>query len=480
MKLTTPAVSSAAPWPSRAASRLPEALLLVLLAAACGAKKPGGADTGDGLVFPQWDAVQRSDDANSDPGGDFAENPDSFSGACLEVPAPEPVSEAPLPDLSPPGPAETVQEGGFTDDYLLDPTSYVKVGTRREWGSSIVFFGLAKGNPGMNSTNTIDANDTGREVQIALYDPLRAMQGCAWNASCQSNPLAACPNSITYLGWNPVQGGNECNIGSGTEWSVVKPGVLQAEVRPLFWNPDWKEPNCSTGGCSAPAKKAMKSDVLYTQRLRFISTHVVEMQMTVENLSDLDHPAMGQEFPTVYAVYGAGGTADLKVLLDSNGNQVAIDVPANDGFFYKNFSSPSGWVTLQNASKDYGVGIYYENRLTGFDGWQMLGVFNNVRSQFSFALPPFGTVKARAYLILGAFGTVASEAAALDAKLPPFGSLDSPKPDAGVSGTLHVSGWVLDNKGVSSVVLRRDGVQVASLPVTTQRPDVCLRYPGYT
>ncbi|MBM4356109.1 MAG: hypothetical protein FJ109_20345 [Deltaproteobacteria bacterium] len=30
------------------------------------------------------------------------------------------------------------------------------------------------------------------------------------------------------------------------------------------------------------------------------------------------------------------------------------------------------------------------------------------------------------------------------------------------------------------MVLRRDGVQVASLPVTTQRPDVCLRYPGYT
>ena len=404
----------------------------------------------------------------------------TFSGVCAAIPQPEPVSDDPLPALSPPGPAETIQEGGFTDDYLLDPTSYIKVGTRREWGSTIVFFGLAKGKPGMNSSNTIDANDTGREVQIALYDPLRAMQGCAWNASCQSNPGAACPGSITYLGWDPVQGGNECNIGSGTEWVDIEPGILRAEVRPLFWNPDWKEPGCANAGCSDPGKKAMKSDVRYTQRLRFVATHVVEMQMTVENLSDLDHPTTGQEFPTLYAVYGNGGTADLKVLLDSNGNQVAIDIPANDGFFYKNFSSPGGWVTLQNASKDYGVGIYYENRLTGFQGWQKLGVFNNVRSQFSFALTPFGTVKARAYLILGAFGTVADEAAALDSKLPPFGALDSPKADAGISGLLHVSGWVLDNKGVTKLVLRRDGIDVAELAVGSSRPDVCLVYPGYT
>ena len=456
----------------------------------CGACPPGldceGGTCKQAPCVPQCGGKQCGDDGCAGSCGacppDYVcqEGACIFAAGCIDVPKPEPVSEDPLGALSPAGPAETVKEGGFTDDYVHDPTSYIKVGTRREWGSTIVFFGLAKGKPGMNTTNTIDANDTGREVQIALYDPLRAMQGCAWNATCQSNPGAACPSSITYLGWDPVQGGNECNIGSGTEWINVAPGILEAGVRPLFWNPDWKEPTCANGGCSDPGKKAMKSDVSYTQRLRFVATHVVEMKMTVENLSDLDHPATGQEFPTLYAVYGAGGTADLKVLLDSNGQQIIVDGPGNDGFYFKNFTSPGGWVALQNASKDYGVGIYYENRLTGFQGWQKLGVFNNVRSQFSFALPAFGKVKARAYLILGAFGTIASEAAALDAKLPPFGALDAPKMDAAVSGTLHVTGWALDNKGIASLALRRDGVQVASLPLNTQRPDVCQVYPGYT
>jgi len=56
-------------------------------------------------------------------------------------------------------------------------------GLRREWGGSIVFFGIARGyGAGLNPTNAIDANDTGREVQVAFYDPDRLMQNCAWNA----------------------------------------------------------------------------------------------------------------------------------------------------------------------------------------------------------------------------------------------------------------------------------------------------------
>jgi hypothetical protein len=382
--------------------------------------------------------------------------------------------------MTPAGKTETVKADGFTDDYLYDGTSYTKIGTRREWGSTIVFFGLSDGKPGKNGTNTIDSNDTGREVQVAFYDPLRSMQGCAWNATCQSNPGAACPSSITYLGWDPVQGGNECNIGSGTQWVDLAPGALQAEVRPLFWNPDWQEPTCVNQGCSDPGKKAMKGDVLYTQRLRFVSTHVAEMQMTVKNLSDLDHPATSQEFPTVYAVFGAAGTANLNVLLDSQGKQVPIDIPANDGFFYKNFESPGGWAALQNGSLEYGVGLYTEARLTGFQGWQAAGVFNNFRPQMSFGIPPFGTVRARAYLILGSWSTIAAEAASLDANLPPFGALESPKPESLASGSLQVSGWVLDNKAVGTVSLLLDGQAVAALGVDGVRPDVCKVYPGYT
>ncbi len=402
------------------------------------------------------------------------------NGICLPVPKPAPAAPEPLPAMSPAGQTETITANGFTDDYLFDGTGYLKVGTRREWGATIVFFGMTEAGPGMNLSNTIDANDTGREVQVAFYDAARIMQGCAWNASCQTNPGAACPSSITYLGWNPVQGGNQCNIGSGIKWVNAEPGVLEAGVQPRHWNPDWEMADCSDGGCNDPNKKQLVADVLYTQRLRFVSTHVVEMQMTVENLAAIDHVVTHQEFPTLYAVYGKNGTANLNVLLDSDGNQIAIDQPANDGFFVKNFSSDGGWATLQNGTLDYGVAIYYENRLTGFQGWQKAGVFNNVRSVFAFGIPALATVRARAYLVLGGYDTVAGIIKGLDATLPPFGTLESPILDAQVGENMAVSGWALDNKGVASLMMTVDGQQFAPLPLNTERADVCAMYPGYS
>ena len=57
-----------------------------------------------------------------------------------------PVEDELLPSLQPNGLVETHIEDGFTDDYLYDPTNYIKIGIRREWGGSIVFFGLGDGN----------------------------------------------------------------------------------------------------------------------------------------------------------------------------------------------------------------------------------------------------------------------------------------------------------------------------------------------
>jgi hypothetical protein len=222
----------------------------------------------------------------------------------------------------------------------------------------------------------------------------------------------------------------------------------------------------------------MKSDVRYTQRLRFVRTHVVEMQMAVENLSDVDHAPTIQEFPTLYASWGSGGP-DLDVILDSAGNPIPVDIPANDGFFYRDFESPGGFVSLQGPTREYGVGLYYENRLTAFQAWQKQAVFNNVRSRFRFGLPARGTVMARAYLILGSFDTVRGEAGWLDAHLAPFGVLDAPAADAVVPGAVTVRGWALDNRGVTRVEALLDGVSRGTLAYGSARPDVCKVWPGY-
>ena len=405
-----------------------------------------------------------------------ASDSDADDAVC-GIPTPEPVNEDPLPTVSDYGMHQIVPNGAFTDHYLYSNSAgEFKIGVREQWGSSIIFLGFSNN----QDSNVIDANDTGREVQIAIYDPDRITQNCAWNASCAST-ASQCAGGITYLGWNPVQGGNRCNNGSPTESISGSDGEMISSVVPYQWNPAWDRQDCESDICDDINYKFKLSDMRYIQKLRWIGSNIVEVKMTIHNLTDIERRATLQEFPTLYVPYGAHGLQNYNVLLDSEGTQIAIDVPANDGFFKKDFDSAGGWTTLQNSAQNYGVGIYYENRLTEFQGWQKDGVFNNVRSRIVFGLPASGTVNARAYLILGGFSTVKTLAEDLDKKIPPFGYLDAPKSDDEVTGnTLNIGGWVLDNKGVSKIEVFIDGVSKGELSLNTSREDVCKVWPGYS
>lgn len=426
------------------------------------------------------DEVNNDDDAFTDcEDSDCAEDP-ACDGAC---PALEPVEDSPLPVESVENAFETTTANGFTDDYVYNHAGTIKIGTRREWGGTIVFFGLDNGSPGLNTTNTIDSADTGREVQVAFYDVDRWYQNCAWNASCNANPAPTdCPQQMTWLGWNPVQGGNRCNNGSGYDDVSLEDGAIAVTTNPLYWNPNWDRTDCSSEACSNPAVNKRRSDVEVIQRLRFVREHVVELSYVVTNLGDLDHAVSAHEFPTVYAANSKNGTPELDHLYDSSQQQVAIDqqAPGDDTFRYKNFSSPGGWVTLQNQNHDYGVGLYYENGMGSFQAWQSDDPnFNNFRGLFAFAIPAYGQVRAHSYLILGSLGSVAAEAQWLDENLPPFGVLDVPAAEAEVSGNVTVYGWALDNKGVAQVQLTVDGGAPQTLSYGTHRPDVCAVWPGY-
>ena len=382
-----------------------------------------------------------------------------------------------LPGEATAGKSESTKAQGFTDEYLYDATNYIKIGARREWGGSIIFFGLADGKPGTNGSNTIDGNDTGREVQVAIYDASRQMQNCAYNASCASGG-PVCQNSITFLGWNPVQGGNRCNIGSGIDSVSNKNGIMEIVTTPLFWNPNWDAKDCTSNGCSTSIKNR-KSDVRLTQRLRFVKTHIVELSYSVQNLADLNHTESLQELPTLYTANGKAGP-DLYRLLTSSGKEIPIDKPANDGFFVKDFTSEEPWVTLQNADLSYGVGILYENGLLEYQGWQNRSLpFNNVRSKIKFALPAHGIVQARAYLILGSYETIRGQASWLLKNLPPFGVLDVPAINTSVNGKVSIAGWALDNKGVKNVYAIVDDGAQTPLTYGTSRPDVCKVWVGY-
>lgn len=401
----------------------------------------------------------------------------SCEGTC---PALEAVDPSPLPVQSPSNAVASTTVNGFDDDYVFNQSGDRKLGVRRNWGGSIVFFGIHDGSPGMNGTNTIDANDTGREVQVALYDHERWYQGCAWNASCNTTPTS-CPHTMTYFGWNPVQGGNRCNHGSGYEDILLEDGAITLTTQPLYWNPNWDRTDCQES-CHDPSTDTRRSDVELTQRVRFVRKDVVELTYRVVNLGGLDHKVAPHEFPTVYASFGKNGTPDLYRLFDSTSTEITTgwNVDAH-GFRHQNFTSPGGWAALLNHNLDYGIALYYEGGMSTFQAWNKADdpKFNNFRGLFSFPIGPYAEVRARSYLILGSLAGVGAQAQWLSDHLPPFGWLDSPLPDADVSGNVSVHGWAMDNKSVAAVQMIIDGGAPISLSYGKSRPDVCKVWPGY-
>ncbi|MCK6533373.1 MAG: hypothetical protein L6Q84_10420, partial [Polyangiaceae bacterium] len=374
------------------------------------------------------------------------------------------------------GGIETKVSGGHTDVFLKSPTDYIRIGARLDWGGTVVFFGLSA-NPG---SNVIDANDTGRELQIAIYDPTRARQPCAWNASCQSSS-ASCGNSITFLGWNPVQGGDECNHGAKLISQGKSGDALEVVIQPLQWNPDWDAKDCVKSACGA---SGVPVQVLYKSRFRFVTEHVVEVENEVTSQEAISHPSTAQEFPTLYVSNGKGGP-DLPVLLDASGKTITLATPGNDGFFYDNFSSAGPWVTWQDTNKTYGVGLAMDQGVKKFQGWRggppSAPYFHNVRAEMLFGLPAGGMVRGLSYLALGGFGTVKAELDGILKKRAPFGVVDTPAADVklGNSSSVSVSGWVLDTQHVASVKAQIDGQDVATFPVDVARADVCAVYPMY-
>lgn len=400
-------------------------------------------------------------------------------GACTPVVAhqsPDPWSiRAPSAGF---GGVVTQASGGHTDVFLKSPTNLIRVGARLDWGGTIVFFGLSA-DP---NSNVIDANDTGRELQVAIYDPDRGRQGCAFDASCKTSTIN-CGNSITFLGWNPVQGGDECNHGAPVLSHGAVGDALRLKIQPLHWNPDWAAPDCRKTACGA---QGLPVDVTYLFELRFVREHVVEVMTEVTSQETFSHAPTAQELPTLYVSNGKGGP-DLPVLVDAAGVTPPINTPANDGFYHDAFTSPAPWVSWQNASQTYGVGLAMDQGITLWDGWRGDGVkapyFHNVRARIVFGLPAGGTVRGLSYLALGGFGTIKSELEAALKKRPPFGWLDAP---AWSNDTFYkagqpltVAGWVLDTAKIAQVRVEVGGKQVGQLSVNQQRADVCAIYPAY-
>ena len=64
--------------------------------------------------------------------------------------------------------------------------------------------------------------------------------------------------------------------------------------------------------------------------------------------------------------------------------------------------------------------------------------------------------------------------------MPTFGNVDVPAQNRTVSGTVAVSGWAIDNRGVAKVEVFLDGTRVGQATYGLAREDVDRDYPGLT
>jgi hypothetical protein len=145
----------------------------------------------------------------------------------------------------------------------------------------------------LDGTNFVNAHDTGREVQPALYD------GAAQYDSC-----AGCTG---VFGWNPVLGGDRYDHGSPVLSQQVAPDSLYVRAQPLQWYPDDKG-----GGANTP----VLADAYFEQTVSVVpgAPLAFDVHFKLTHFGTDQHYNAEQEFPAVYvnSAYGTlvyyGGT----------------------------------------------------------------------------------------------------------------------------------------------------------------------------
>jgi hypothetical protein len=446
----------------RAMTRAAMPAILVILGAAC-SSSPQGSPADASTDASGTDAISRDGDDGGDARGD------GDAAQCAPV--------SPAADVDPwsvraPGAGFggiVMQNGAYHDVFLQSPpagnlpANYSRIGVRLDWGGSIVFFGLP-------SSNTIDAHDTGREVQVALYDQSRAWEDCAYDASCTG--AAPCGTGNNFLGWDPVQGGDFCQHGSPAG-SAQSGDSLVVSATPIMWNPNWAATTCVS---TCPAA-AVPGGMDLTMGLRYLGATIVEVALEVRSTDKLTHTYALQEFPCLYPSMGQLGP-DMPNFFDASGASVALSATA------KMVTSPAPYVIWQDAANTYGIGIGSDQGIHRFWGIRDDATpFRYARADTAFAIGPGAVVRGIGYLGLGDVATVQAEMSGVLAARPPFGVVDSPPGGTVTRFTAGVpvplAGWVLDTVRLAHVSVQVAGAEVATLPVSAARPDVCGAYPNY-
>ena len=330
-----------------------------------------------------------------------------------------------------------------------------RIGLETNWGGSIVEIS-------MDGTNVVNAHDTGREVQPALYD---------LNGGLGAN------------GWDPVLGGDKYDHGSTVLNQQVTNNSLYTKTSPLYWNPD-----AFGGGPSAP----VQSDTTFEQTVTVAPDAPLAFKLHLKlthNGTDY-HYVTQQEFPAVYVnstyttlVYYGG-----KVPW-TNGSITTAPVTSTTLWVY----APEQWAALVDANNQgltaFVPGSYPSWVSVYFPGSGGSGPTGDatayMRPLTEFTVGPGAVTEGDVYLIPGDANAARAVVYNLHQSVTaanlaePFGVMDAPAPNSTVSGTrFAVAGWAIGNVPVSAVNVYVDGTLTGAALLGIARPDVVAAYPA--
>jgi Bacterial Ig domain len=360
-------------------------------------------------------------------------------------------------------PAQTSQSG--TVLYLQSYSSVhtARIGLETAWGGSIVEVSL-------DGTNFVNAHDTGREVQPALYD------GAAQYDSC-----AGCTG---VFGWDPVLGGDRYDHGSPVLTQPVTSDSLYLKAQPLQWYPDDKG-----GGPTTP----VLADAYFEQTVSVVpgAPFAFDVHFKLTHFGTDQHYNAGQELPAVYvnSAYGTlvyyGGTspwtrdAISKISVPTSPGTPLLYAP--ERWAASVDSNDVGLSVFAPANYPYEIGVWFP----GSGGSGPTGDATYYQRPFSIAtIGPGAIIEGDVYLVAGDYTSARNVVYGLHQLLPPsdifppMANLDTPAANATISGNnVQISGWAFDDTAVSNVSVFVDDVLKGNAVYGSSRPDVAMVWP---
>jgi Bacterial Ig domain len=356
---------------------------------------------------------------------------------------------------------KTYQSGSVVYLESDSGTDVSRVGMQTQWGGSIVEVSL-------NGTNFVNEHDTGREVQVAEYDGNAQYDGCG-----------GCTGTF---GWNPVQGGDKYDVGSPVLAQTVAADSLYIKAQPIQWNPDDKG-----GGADQPVVGDVYVEATVSAVVGHAFTFKVHYKIT--HFGTDQHANSIQEFPAVYVNLGFDRFfSDSSTTPWTNVSVSPVTMPQLSQFGPTLYASEQ-WGAYVDSS-DNGLTVFVPGMAPYVGGFAAPGDsgpngfgtdYFAPRTYFSFG--PNSVLEGDIYLVAGDYKHARQVIYDLHNTLPakdifsPIGTVDSPAPNAQLSGTTNVTGWAFDDVAVSEVDVYVDGVLAGTATYGGSRPDVANDWP---